>query len=151
VPDGPIATVFRRPLDLLLPGGDQPRPQVDGGGGPRTLGLTGPGLPAAGTDLALVPRHPETGDLWRPPAPVAPVPLAYDAWHHLAFHVDHRPLAGLDVTPPEAHGREPVPAHFHPDCDIFRATLARLPEVRRPWLRRIFDESGGYSSPGPFW
>jgi catechol 2,3-dioxygenase-like lactoylglutathione lyase family enzyme len=71
--------------------------------------------------------------------------------NHLAFHVDHRPLAGLDVTPPEAHGREPVPAHFHPDCDIFRATLARLPEVRRPWRRRIFDESGGYSSPGPFW
>jgi hypothetical protein len=38
--------------------------------------------------------------------------------------------------PPPLLPRSP----FRPDRKIFLSTLARLPEVRQPWLRSIYDQ-----------
>ncbi|MEV0314931.1 hypothetical protein [Nonomuraea fuscirosea] len=78
VPDGPVAVAFRRAIDILLPPG---LPE-------RHLGLAGPGLPAT-SEIALVPRHPQTGELW-PCDAGAVVPLAADVWTYLAFHDERR-------------------------------------------------------------
>lgn len=50
----------------------------------RTLVLAGPGIPHTDGDLALIPEHPQTGKLWPVTPPMTPVPLAWDAWRHLA-------------------------------------------------------------------
>ncbi|MCK2213367.1 hypothetical protein MF672_006100 [Actinomadura sp. ATCC 31491] len=75
VPDGPVAKAFRRAIDGLLPPGP---PQ-------RHLTLAGPGLPTDDTDIALVPRHPQTGQAWPCEAGTV-VPLASDVWTYLAYH-----------------------------------------------------------------
>ncbi|GAA2376705.1 hypothetical protein [Dactylosporangium salmoneum] len=119
VPDGPVANALRRPLDTLL---RSPGPT-------HSLALDGPGLPAVTSGVALVPQHPQTGEVWASAVPAAP--LSWDVWRYLA------------VGPAPAHDDEPPPlvpiAHLEPSWDVFLATLARLPEVRRPWLREIYD------------
>ncbi|MFC3381012.1 hypothetical protein ACFOHP_03705 [Couchioplanes caeruleus subsp. azureus] len=130
VPDGPVADVFRRSLETLLRADRKP----------RSLTLAGPGLPPTEGDLALVPRHPETGEVWRPAGPAVAVPLSYEAWHGLSFPQDRPLLAGAGVIPPEITGRERLPCGpFRPDGRLCGARLARLAEVRRPWLREIYE------------
>lgn len=135
VPDGLVADVFGRALDALLP----PGPPA------RTMAPAGPGLPALdpAPDIALVPRHPQTGEAWQPSGAADTVPLAADVWMHLAFHND-RPLIPATGGLPDGFLRdEPPPQHptwpFRPDSGVFLRTLARLPAVRRPWLRNIYD------------
>ena len=138
VPDGLAADTFGRALDALLPPGPPARSAV----------LAGPGLPVPdpAPDLVVVPRHPQTGEVWQPPGgtgnrPV--VPLAADVWVHLAFHRE-RPLLPVTGGLPDGVLRDDPPpmrpwGPFCPDSGVFLNTLARLPAVRRPWLRRIYD------------
>ncbi|WP_433727363.1 hypothetical protein ACQP2Y_12180 [Actinoplanes sp. CA-051413] len=130
VPDGPVADVFRRSIEMLLPPGTPA----------MSLAVAGPGLPVVSADLVLVPQHPQNGEHW--PAPPA-VPLAYDVWRYLAFHRERRPVPGAGAMPDEARRDDPPPRQpagpFRPDWGVFVATLARLPEIRRPWLGELHD------------
>ncbi|MEV4410314.1 hypothetical protein [Catellatospora sp. NPDC049609] len=132
VPGGLVATVFRRALDAILP----PGPPV------RSLTLAGPGLPATVADIALVPRHPQTGERWTPPEAVDVVPLSWDVWAQLACPRDLR-VPGAGELPTGILRDDPLPLlpywHFTPDEAVFAATLARLPAVRQPWLRDFYD------------
>ncbi len=144
VPDGLVAGTFRRLLDALLP----PGPPA------RALTLAGPGLPTSNTDIALVPQHPQTGEHWTPPGAAA-VPLTWDIWMYLADHHHRRPVPGAGTMPAEALRDDPPPLTpcrlFQPDQKVFRDTLARLPEVRQPWLREIYDQVTGYKDTHLFW
>jgi hypothetical protein len=44
---------------------------------------------------------------------------------------------------------------FRPDRGVFLSTLARLPEVREPWLRALHDQvrsqTHAYPPVDPFW
>ncbi|NRQ32957.1 hypothetical protein HII36_14060 [Nonomuraea sp. NN258] len=98
VPDGPVAEVFRQAIDALFPPGP---PELH-------LVLAGPGLPAAITDIALVPRHPQTGEVW-PCEAGAVVPLAADVWTYLAFHDDRRLLPAAYGMPAGVRRDDPPP------------------------------------------
>jgi hypothetical protein len=136
IPDRRVAELFRPTLDRLRPAGTGPE---------RTLVLAGPGLPAAaGGDLALVPEHPQTGARWPVARPVKPVPLAWDVWRHLAFHRDPRPVGRSVEILPEALPALLPNVRLHPAGGIFLSVLARLPEVRQPWLRAVYDRGGPY-------
>lgn len=136
IADHRVAEIFQPTLDRLT-GPAGPGPQ-------RTLALTGPGLPDAAGDLAVIPQHPQTGELW-PVAPhVKPVPLAWDAWRHLAFHQTPKPVARSVPIPPEALPALLPGDRFKPDGRIFLSVLARLPEVRQPRLRAIYDRGRPY-------
>ncbi|MGC0417962.1 hypothetical protein [Embleya sp. AB8] len=137
VPDGLVAATFRRALDRLLP----PGPPA------KHAALAGPGLPAPDPvlDIALVPIHPYTGETWQPPGgTVSAVPVSADVWVHLAFPHERLPLPATGGFPAGVLRDDPLPLHpwgwFRPDPDEFRRTLARLPVVREPWLRRIYDQ-----------
>ncbi|WP_169984522.1 hypothetical protein [Microbispora sp. H10836] len=142
VPAGPVAGVFRPALDVLLP----PGPPV------KSLSLAGPGLPAATSDIALVPRHPQSGEAW-PYGAGAVVPLTAEVWTYLAFHDDRRLIAVAGGRAGDACREAPAPLvpyrPFRPDWGVFLGVLARLPEVREPWLRAIYDRvrKGRYSDP----
>ncbi|MEV7808984.1 hypothetical protein AB0O28_39135 [Microbispora sp. NPDC088329] len=142
VPTGAVAEVFGPVLDVLLP----PGPPM------KSLSLAGPGLPAAAPDIALVPRHPQTGEAWPYDAGAA-VPLMAEVWTYLAFHDDRRLIAVAGGRAGAACHDAPVPllpyGPFRPDWDVFLYTLVRLPEVREPWLRAVYDrvKEGRYSRP----
>jgi hypothetical protein len=146
VPEGIVADAFGRALDALLPPGWPA----------KTAALAGPGLPAPvhAPDIALVPRHPQTGKAWQPSGTAHTVPLAADVWMHLAFHNERLlvPASGglpdcvLREDPPTPHPWTP----FQPDSGVFLATLARLPAVRQPWLRRIYDHVKDHPYARPF-
>ncbi|MFJ5220316.1 hypothetical protein ACIP98_37225 [Streptomyces sp. NPDC088354] len=135
VPDGPVADTFRRTLDALL---RQGRPA-------KTVALAGPGLPAPEPtpDILLVPQHPRTGKAWQPPGSARAVPLAAEVWMHLAFPNEGLPVPATGRLPDGVLRDDPLPMHpwgmFRPDSTPFRYTLARLPAVRQPWLRKIYD------------
>jgi hypothetical protein len=78
-----------------------------------------------------------------------PVSVPYCIWAYLAFHRDRGPVPlprDVQIDPPSPL----IPSEpFRPDRVLFRATLARLPEVRQPWLREIYDRHGSFSGP-PF-
>lgn len=105
--------------------------------------MAGPGLSVAVTDIALVPRHPQTDEVW-PIGARAVVPLAADVWMNLAFHDDRRLVPAAGGMPDGVRRDDPPPllplTPFRPDWQMFLSTLARLPEVRRPWLRFIYDQ-----------
>ncbi|WP_236654578.1 hypothetical protein [Streptacidiphilus anmyonensis] len=167
LPPGLLTTCFGRACDRLLPAGRA----VGRAAGPagasaagsraasatRTVALGGPGVPDAQADILLVPRHPQTGRTWSPPGAgsrVATVPLAAEVWLHLAFARD---LSRLPVTgglPPGVQRDDPLPLHprslFRPAWGVFRHTLARLPAVRSPWLRAVYDGLPAYPHLGPF-
>jgi hypothetical protein len=159
VPDGPAAAVFRRALDALLPPGpptrnepakpDSPAQSATPAKPARNVTLAGPGLPVRDADIVLVPQHPQTGACWPAPEAADAVPLAFDVWAYLAFHRNHRALPGADPT-----GDGPLPPGptyaFRPDWLIFRTTLARMPEVRQPWLRAIHDRVWNHPYTDPF-
>lgn len=145
VPDGPVAAVFRRSIDALLP----PGPDA------RILDLAGPHLPAPDADIVLVPTHPQSGQAWRPEDDAAAVPLPSGSWAELAFHHDRSPLPVVGGLPEGVHRDDPPPLlpdrRFQPDRRLFLHVLARTPEVREPWLVEIYprvDAFKGY--PGVF-
>ncbi|WP_214107060.1 hypothetical protein [Acrocarpospora catenulata] len=132
VPAGLLADVFRPVLDALLP------PGALG----KTLGLAGPDLPAPVADISLVPRHPQTGEVW-PHGPGTTVPLAADVWTYLAFNPGRQLVPVSGGLPDGVYRDDPPPLlpnrSFRASGGTFLHTLARLPEVRRPWLRAIYD------------
>ncbi|MFJ8623504.1 hypothetical protein ACIRD3_11745 [Kitasatospora sp. NPDC093550] len=109
LPGGPFADAFRPLLGELPP--PAPGPAL------RAV-LAGPGLPLSGPlpDIAVVPRHPQTGEAWPTPPGVAAAPLAAAYWTHFAYLRERliRPAAGRlpadverdDLLPP--HPRRPV-------------------------------------------
>ncbi|MEU7531704.1 hypothetical protein AB0A74_38635 [Saccharothrix sp. NPDC042600] len=207
VPDGLLTATFGPALAALLPKGP-PERKVD---------LAGPGLTDRAPDIALVPRHPRTGEPWQPTdsttahpagrttaqpahstaarpgrsttahpagstaaqpagsttaqpahstaarpvggAPpesaggVAVVPLEAGVWAHLAFH-QSRPLPpATGGVPVDVIRDDPLPPHtggFRVDSHVFQHTLARLPAVREPWLRRIYDRVREHPYQPPF-
>ncbi|GAA5040328.1 hypothetical protein [Streptomyces siamensis] len=146
VADGPVAGTFGRALDTLLPTGPPERTAV----------LAGPGMPSSGpgTDIVLVPVHPRTGEVWQPPDGIPAVPLAFDVWAHLAFRQEWLPVPVTGGMPPGVLRDDPLPRHpwgsFRPDSGMFLRTLARLPAVRRPWLRRVHDRVREHPYADPF-
>ncbi|GHJ94430.1 hypothetical protein SNE510_39490 [Streptomyces sp. NE5-10] len=133
LPDGPVTELFGRELARLLPAGPPA----------RRVGLAGPGLPGDGADLVLVPADRRTGAPWPPADDVVAVALPYGVWAHLALpETSPMPPSG---RPPAGVLRDdyPLPDHayggFGPDPRTLRRTLARMPEVRRPWLRALYD------------
>lgn len=146
VPDGLVADTFGPALEALLPSGPPA----------KTVALAGPGLPALGPapDITLVPHHPRTGRAWQPSGSTEPVALAAEVWTHLAFHNErlHIPVTG--GLPSDVLRDDPLPMHpwsvFRPDWGVFVHTLARLPAVRQPWLRKIYDQVKGHPYSRPF-
>ncbi|MEU3691713.1 hypothetical protein [Streptomyces narbonensis] len=105
--------------------------------------LAGPGIrtPRPRPDVLLVPRHPLTGDPWRPPGDEgAVVPLDSGVWAYLAHPGETSPLPVTGVLP-EGVLRDDYPLPRRPWClltadhDAFEDTLVRLPAVRHPRLR----------------
>jgi hypothetical protein len=146
VPPGPVADLFGPALDALLPAT----------GPVRTAAPAGPGLPAPepAPDIPLVPRHPRTGVPWRPGGTARTVPLPAGAWAHLALPGERRPVPVSGGLPGAVLGDDPPPMRprslFRPDERVFLATLARLPAVREPWLREIYERVRSRPSAHPF-
>lgn len=139
VPDGLTANVFQRALDALLPAGTTKRRAV----------LAGPGQPSpgAGVDILLVPVHPQTGRTWAPADPTAPaylVPLPLGVWLWLASPEPNLPVPASGRIAQDVLRDDPLPllpTHpFRADRGTFQHTLVRLPAVRSPWLRTIFED-----------
>ncbi|MFF2810100.1 hypothetical protein ACFVT2_23615 [Streptomyces sp. NPDC058000] len=148
VPDGLVADLFGRALHALLPAGTPA----------KTAALAGPGRPAPdpAPDILLVPRHVRTGRPWRPSATAntaQTVPLPVEVWTHLAFPDERLPVPATGGLPDGVLRDDPLPMRpwspFRPDGEVFLRTLARLPAVRQPWLRRIYDrvQERPYSHP----
>ncbi|WP_416979187.1 hypothetical protein [Streptomyces sp. T028] len=140
LPDGLLTDLFGRALDAHLPKG----PPV------KRLALGGPTLTRPDADILLVPVHPQTGDTWSPPSGTAAavVPLSADVWMHLALPQEQVPPIPVTGGMPSGVLRDdPLPLRpyrlFDPDSRVFLDTLARLPAVRQPWLREIFDRATG--------
>ncbi|MFF7178008.1 hypothetical protein [Streptomyces sp. NPDC008121] len=138
VPEGLTADVFQRALDTLLPA-DLPK---------RRTVLAGPGRPApeAGADIILVPVHPQTGQIWTPAGPAASayrVPLPLGVWLWLVSPRPYLPVPASGGIPRDVLRDNPLPPRphflFRADRGTFQHTLARLPAVRSPWLRAIWD------------
>ncbi|WP_329426763.1 hypothetical protein OG339_42030 [Streptosporangium sp. NBC_01495] len=144
VPNGPVADAFRPALDALLPA----EPPT------RSLTLAGPGLPATVTDIALAPRHPQTGETW-PSGTEAAVPLAADVWMYMAFSRNRRLRPAVGGLPDGVYRDDPPPplpfGPFRLDRQVFLHALARLPEVRQPWLRAVYDDVQDRRTNLPFW
>ncbi|WP_328873800.1 hypothetical protein OHT76_29065 [Streptomyces sp. NBC_00287] len=140
-PDGLLAELFGRAAAVIFPPGPAP----------KSVGLAGPGR-TCDADIALVPRHPRTGEPWQPPAPVPTVPLATDVWAYLADPEEISPFPASGTLPDGVLRDDyPLPPHpgyaFHPDRQVFMHTLARLPAVRRPRVREIYDRL--WAGPNP--
>ncbi|MBA9004989.1 hypothetical protein [Thermomonospora cellulosilytica] len=125
-----LAVTFGRALEMLLP----PGPPT------KTLALAGPGPPDAHADIVMVPRHPQTGEVWTCDAE-AVVPLAAEVWFPLAFRRERRPVPGAGALGVDFEEEPPLLPHgpFRPHGPAFLGALARLPAVREPWLRAIYD------------
>ncbi|SDW33566.1 hypothetical protein SAMN05421504_101298 [Amycolatopsis xylanica] len=125
VQDGAIADIFRRALDGLLPVG----------GPAKTVALAGPGLPDPEADIWLAPR-----DF---PSTARTIALPDEVWRHLAFPKTWPPIPATGGFPDGVLRDDPPPAPRWPDVrvdrEVFLHTLARLPAVRQPWLRDIYD------------
>ena len=138
VPDGLAGEVFQRALDTLLPTGPPARHAV----------LAGPGQPPphGGTDILLVPTHPQTGELWAPADPAAySVPLPFGVWLRMAYPEQDPPVP-TSGSLPDGVLRDDFDTHpllprrpFRADPGVFQHTLVRLPAVRKPWLRELLN------------
>ncbi|MFF2524229.1 hypothetical protein [Streptomyces liangshanensis] len=156
LPDGLVTDTFGRALDALIPPGPPQPPRPPAKSVALALALAGPGLaaPDPDADIALVPRHPRTGKAWQPPGAVETVPLATDVWIHLAFHRARLLLPVTGGMPDGVLRDDPLPPYpgelFRPDSGVFLHTLARLPAVRQPWLREIYDRVREHPYANPF-
>ncbi|WP_330313655.1 hypothetical protein OHS17_22910 [Streptomyces sp. NBC_00523] len=139
LPSGPVADLLRHAVDRYLPPGP----------GARSVGLAGPGVPTPRLrpDVLLVPRHPLTGAPWRPLGDDdAVAPLDSGVWAYLAHPGETSPLPATGILP-EGVLRDdyPLPPRpwrpLTPHRRAFTDTLAGLPAVRSPRLRRYRDES----------
>ncbi|MFI5546670.1 hypothetical protein ACIA6E_23190 [Streptomyces sp. NPDC051815] len=140
LPAGPVAELFGPAVERHLPAGPPP----------CSVGLAGPGFrpPRPRPDVLLVPRHPLTGEPWRPPGDEGPVvPLDSGVWAYLVRPGETSPMpatgvlpAGVlrDDYPPPPDSWYPLPAHAR----AFDDTLVRLPGVRDPALRRHHEAYG---------
>ncbi|MFF9146513.1 hypothetical protein ACF1BN_16780 [Streptomyces sp. NPDC014861] len=134
LPAGPVTALLGPHLDRLLPAGP----------GTLRVALAGPGIPADGADLALVPSDRRTGRPWAPPCGAVPVGLPGDVWAHLALPPETSPMPISGHLPPGVLRDDyPLPDHprglLAPDRGTVRHTLARLPRVREPWLRALYN------------
>ncbi|MFJ3515332.1 hypothetical protein [Streptomyces sp. NPDC090131] len=134
---GPLAELLGDTVAGCLPAG----PPV------LTTILAGPGTPVlrSGADILVVPRHPVTGEPWRPPHGAATVvPLDIGVWAHLVLPGEPSPLPASGRLP-EGVLRDdyPLPLRprhgFWPHDRAFRDTLAHLPGIRSPELRAYYD------------
>lgn len=135
LPAGLVTEMFGRTLARLLPAGPQA----------RRLALAGPGLdPRPDARIVLVPRHPRTGEPWRPPDGAVPAPLDAEVWTYLA----HPPPLSMPRLPPGVERDDPLPLRphrlFEPQYRLAVHHLARMAAVREPWLRAIHDRLGGF-------
>ena len=129
----PVADLLGRELCALLPSGE----------GAKRLDLAGPGFGEPDADLALVPVHPQTGDVWQPRAGAVPVPMDAALWAELAFPPHRTRLPVVGGLPAGVERDDPLPPHpqypSRPSMKAFRYTLARMPAVKEPWLRALHD------------
>ncbi|MFF0750311.1 hypothetical protein [Streptomyces sp. NPDC004267] len=128
LPDGLVTELLGPAVRALLPA-EGPAKQV---------GLAGPGLPGDDLDIVLVPYGAP------PPVGAAAVPLPDGVWSYLALPGETRPIPASGTLPAGVLRDDyPLPDHpwslLRPDRDAFLYTLARLPEVRSPWLRALYD------------
>jgi hypothetical protein len=133
VAPGPVAELLGPALAALLPSGE----------GAKRLGLAGPGLGEPAAELVLVPVHPQTGQMWQPSGGAVAVPVETTLWAELAFPPHRTRLPAVGGLPTGVERDDPLPPHphsrFRPSGNAFRHTLARMPAVREPWLREIYD------------
>ncbi|GLW54842.1 hypothetical protein [Kitasatospora phosalacinea] len=111
----------------------------------KRCALHGPDLPLVGPrpDLALVPLHPQTGEVWPAPPGVRAVPLHVEVWRHLAFHDERPAVRAGRLLRAELARDDPQPLHrgywLWVDHRLMRDVLARHPAVRRPGVRAVYD------------
>ncbi|TGB02088.1 hypothetical protein E4099_20750, partial [Streptomyces palmae] len=95
--------------------------------------------------VILVPRHPLTGEPWRPPGDdAAVVPLDSGVWAYLAHPGETSPMPATGTLPYGVLRDDyPLPPHpwypLTPHHRAFKDTLAGLPAIRSPRLRRYHD------------
>ncbi|WP_308191897.1 hypothetical protein [Kitasatospora humi] len=130
---GPVAELLGRAIAALLTSGEDS----------KRLDLAGPGLGERTADLVLVPIHPQTGEIWQPSGGAIAVPMDAALWAELAFPPHRTRLPVVGGLPAGVERNDPLPPHpqcpFQPSISAFRYTLARIPAVREPWLRAIYD------------
>ncbi|MGW8365427.1 hypothetical protein ACWGK1_33370 [Streptomyces wedmorensis] len=137
LPAGPVSELFGPAVDRCLRAGPDT----------RSVGLAGPGVrtPRPRPDILLVPRHPLTGEPWRPPGDDGPVvPLDSGVWAYLAHPGETSPTPATGVLPDgvlrDDYSLLPPPWYpLTPDRNAFEWTLVGLPAVRSPRLRRFVD------------
>ncbi|MFF9503981.1 hypothetical protein [Streptomyces sp. NPDC014656] len=134
LPAGLPTVMFGRAVERLLPAGP---PFL-------TVGPAGPGLSRTDADIVLVPADRRTGEPWRPPGDAVAVPLPASVWAYLTGPGETSPTPVSGTLPPQVvrddYPHPERPGHpFHPDRRTLRRTLARMPEVRQPWLRALYD------------
>ncbi|MGV9849862.1 hypothetical protein ACWDWU_13955 [Streptomyces sp. NPDC003442] len=146
LPNGPVTDTFGHALDALLPAGTPA----------KTVALAGPGLPARESTrrILLVPRHPRTGERWLAPTTAETVPMPADAWKRLASPDEPLLLPVTGGLPDGVQRDDPLPRYpwqpLRPDWGVFLHTLARIPAVREPWLRGIYDRVKDHPYARPF-
>ncbi|MFJ4678022.1 hypothetical protein [Kitasatospora sp. NPDC088783] len=133
LPAGPVAELLGHAVARRLPSGPDP----------RSVELAGPGVPVPRPrpDVLLVPRHPGTGEPWRPSDRRATVvPLDGGVWAYLTGAGETSPVPATGTLPAGVLRDDyPLPARprypLEPHGGAFRETLVRLPGIRRPELR----------------
>ncbi|MFD6275085.1 hypothetical protein ACFWFI_05855 [Streptomyces sp. NPDC060209] len=137
LPAGPVAELLSHAVGLCLPAGPDA----------HSVGLAGPGMRPSRPrpDVLLVPRHPLTGEPWRPPGDeAAVVPLDSGVWAYLAHPGETSPVPAVGVLP-EGVLRDdyPLPPRpwypLRPHLGAFEYTLVGLPAIRALRLRGYHD------------
>ncbi|MFG2698581.1 hypothetical protein [Kitasatospora sp. NPDC048407] len=132
--DGEAAAVFDRAMRHFPPDAGRPA---------KRCALHGPGRPLAGRhpELALVPRHPQTGRPWPTPPGVTGIPLDLAVWRHLAFPRMRAAVRVHSVLRAELDRDDPPLPTWR--CGVYfdgwliHDLLARVPADRRPAVRAI--------------
>ncbi|WP_306367517.1 hypothetical protein [Nocardiopsis sp. CC223A] len=136
--EGPLSVLFSAAWEALFPVGASR----------LRVALAGPGVGEPDADVLVVPVHPRSGAVWRPSGSVPVVPLAAGAWAHLALPGGPE-LAVVSGRVPEEVLRGEVSVEMlscrrsRPDREVFLDVLARLPQVREPGVRAVYDRVRG--------
>ncbi|MFI0939697.1 hypothetical protein [Streptomyces sp. NPDC021020] len=161
VPPGPVAELLGWGVAALLPareGASRPgthgpgsagsalRPEARGpsrGDGALRMDVGGPGAGEPDAELLLVPIHPQTGEVWQPRGGAVALPVEAALWAAMALPRERTRLPVVGGLPVGEERDDPLPPHpsvpFRPSLQAFRHTLARMPAVREPWLRALYD------------